>query len=102
MTYDVYRKYMSNVFLGENGILSFPEWTISEETNELFGYSVRKATAQYMGRNWTVWFTEEIPVPGQTFLKTRETDIYKKDYSSLSSILVGNKIHFKRRPVKQG
>lgn len=68
MTYDVYRKYMSNVFLGENGILSFPEWTISEETNELFGYSVRKATAQYMGRNWTVWFTEEIPVPGGPWL----------------------------------
>ena len=68
MTYDVYSKVNRNVFLGENGSLTLPEWTITEETKELFGYSVTKATTHYLGRDWTVWFTEEIPIPGGPWL----------------------------------
>ena len=62
MRYDVYNKLMHHVFLGENGVLEMPEWTISEESSVFNGYHVRKATGHYMGREWIVWFTEEIPV----------------------------------------
>ena len=68
MRYDVYNKLMHHVFLGENGVLEMPEWTISEESSVFNGYHVRKATGHYMGRDWIVWFTEEIPVPAGPWL----------------------------------
>ncbi|MDR0438005.1 MAG: GLPGLI family protein [Bacteroidales bacterium] len=42
--------------------LEKPEWTIETETAEIAGYSSQKATTRYGGRDWTVWFTPEIPV----------------------------------------
>lgn len=39
-----------------------PEWEISDETKEILGYQCFKATADYRGRRWTVWFAPEIPV----------------------------------------
>ena len=68
MRYDVYNKLIHHVFLGENGVLEMPEWTISEESSVFNGYHVRKATGHYMGRDWIVWFTEEIPVPAGPWL----------------------------------
>lgn len=68
MRYDVYNKLMHHVFLGEHGVLEMPEWTISEESSVFNGYHVRKATGHYMGRDWIVWFTEEIPVPAGPWL----------------------------------
>ena len=38
-----------------------PQWEISEEKQEILGYNCQKAVAQYYGREWTVWFTTEIP-----------------------------------------
>lgn len=39
-----------------------PEWQVENETIDILGYRCQKATASYKGRNWTVWFTLEIPV----------------------------------------
>ncbi len=39
-----------------------PEWKIDESvTEERSGYKCHKATALYLGREWTVWYTPEIP-----------------------------------------
>lgn len=47
-----------------NGIgeLILPEWVLSDEEKEVEGYRCKKATAHYLGRDWTVWYTEEIPL----------------------------------------
>lgn len=39
-----------------------PEWSIGTETKEILGYDCIKATASYRGREWTAWFTPEIPI----------------------------------------
>ena len=38
-------------------------WEIYEESEIIVGYVSYKATTNYMGRKYTVWFTKEIPVP---------------------------------------
>lgn len=38
------------------------EWNLTGETDTFGGYPVSAATGSYGGREWKVWFTEEIPV----------------------------------------
>ena len=39
------------------------EWTIGEDSVQtILGYECHKATTKFRGREWNVWFTEEIPV----------------------------------------
>lgn len=38
------------------------DWKISNETQSILSYECQKAETNYGGRNWTVWFTPEIPV----------------------------------------
>lgn len=38
-------------------------WNISDSTKNIGNYPVQKATAQFRGRNYTVWFTPDIPLP---------------------------------------
>lgn len=38
-------------------------WIFTEETDTVCGYSCQKATGEYGGRTWTVWYSTEIPVP---------------------------------------
>ena len=45
-----------------NGILEMPEWELLDEEQEFRGHRCRKAQADYLGRRWTAWYTEEIPV----------------------------------------
>jgi len=42
--------------------LENPAWTIRTETQNIIGYHTQKATARFGGRDWTVWFTPDIPV----------------------------------------
>ena len=37
------------------------DWTLSEDTLTVCDYPCMKATCSYGGRDWTAWFTEEIP-----------------------------------------
>lgn len=50
------------VYLEGRGEYVQPNWEISTETEEICGYTCQKAVAGYLGRTWTIWFTEEIPV----------------------------------------
>lgn len=37
-------------------------WVLSMERKDIEGYMCQKAVTRYAGREWTVWFTPEIPV----------------------------------------
>lgn len=37
-------------------------WVISDSTKNILGYDCIMASADYHGRNWTVWFAPEIPI----------------------------------------
>jgi len=36
-------------------------WTLTDDTLTVSGYACKKASCEYGGRKWTVWYTEEIP-----------------------------------------
>ncbi|MFD0931675.1 GLPGLI family protein [Psychroflexus salinarum] len=38
-------------------------WDITDETKKIGRYEVQKATAHFRGRDYTAWFTSEIPLP---------------------------------------
>lgn len=40
------------------------KWTLVPESMTIEGYKASKAIMEYGGRNWTAWYTEEIPVDG--------------------------------------
>ena len=37
-------------------------WEVSDSTKTILGYECFKATTDFHGRKWTVWFTPEIPI----------------------------------------
>ena len=39
------------------------EWEIADEVKEINGYEVQKATGSFGGRDYTAWFTTELPFP---------------------------------------
>lgn len=39
------------------------EWQMSEDTATICGYSCKKAEADYLGRHWEVYYTEDLPFP---------------------------------------
>lgn len=43
--------------------LPLVNWNLADQTDNICGYLCHKATGEYGGRNWTVWYTAEIPVP---------------------------------------
>lgn len=73
----------ATVSMSGRGVLSMPNWRIGDETDIIAGYTCKKASAEYLGREWTVWFTEDIPAhtgpwllwgaPG-LILKAKDTD----------------------------
>lgn len=38
------------------------DWKIMEETKQIKGYNVQKATTSFAGRDYTAWFSPEIPI----------------------------------------
>jgi GLPGLI family protein len=39
-----------------------PQWIIGSETDTVLSYPCQKATTHFRGRDWTVWFTMDIPL----------------------------------------
>lgn len=37
-------------------------WTITEDSKNLFGYNCQKASIHFRGRNYIAWFTSDIPI----------------------------------------
>ena len=42
--------------------LIMPQWNIEDGVKTIAGYSCNKATTRFLGREWTVYFTPEIPI----------------------------------------
>ena len=42
--------------------ISLMKWTIAAGTENICGYTCRKATTSFRGRKWIVWYTPEIPI----------------------------------------
>ena len=39
-----------------------PDWTLESDTLTVCGYTCKKATTTYFGRNYTAWYAPEIPI----------------------------------------
>lgn len=66
--YKLYFRVMRTGAVGEGGVMEMPQWTFLPDSMTVSGYSCKKAVADYMGREWTVWYTEEIPVSAGPWL----------------------------------
>jgi len=42
--------------------LNAQQWTMTDSTREVLGYTCQQATADFRGRRWTAWFTTDIPI----------------------------------------
>lgn len=54
-------KVFTDAFLYQEPIPTF-EWKRTNETKKICGYNCRKATTDFRGRTWVVWYTEELSV----------------------------------------
>lgn len=58
-----YRLSISAFFVYSDSVPSL-EWNYSDEENDsIIGYDCRKANVEFAGRNYTAWYTPEIPLP---------------------------------------
>lgn len=48
--------------------LPAPEWELQDGQKEVLGYLCRQARTRYLGRTWSVWYTEEIPASAGPWL----------------------------------
>ena len=42
--------------------LNAQQWTMTDSTREVLGYTCQQATSDFRGRHWTAWFATDIPV----------------------------------------
>jgi GLPGLI family protein len=57
----VYNAFADNLIC-EQQIKEFRDWAVTDETDTIFDYPCRKAKVSYAGRNYSAWFTPDIPV----------------------------------------
>jgi len=56
-----HRYFMPTHYLLEES-LDLQEWELHDQVDSIEGYVVRKATCRFGGREWTAWYTPEIPI----------------------------------------
>lgn len=54
--------YFEVAFFDGKMPLVLPQWKTTGEEEEQSGYRCKIAKGNYLGREWTIWFTDEIPV----------------------------------------
>ena len=67
----VYKSYTDNKIVTQDHSMDYfqyeealepQEWIVYEDTMTILGYSCQKAVCTWRGRNYTAWFSEEIPI----------------------------------------
>jgi GLPGLI family protein len=58
--FHVFENFVKDYYYIEQRIL--PKWEISQDIKEIAGYKCQKAITNYLGRDWIVYFTTEIPI----------------------------------------
>ena len=62
-TMTILDRIVPQMYIIEDKIPSI-DWNITEgDTINIGGYSCKKASCKYAGRQWNVWYTEQIPIP---------------------------------------
>ncbi len=69
---DIINQFQDSVFVFEQSIhadlykfnvaKTNLDWKLKEDFKEIMGYKVQRATLHFSGRDWTAWFTSEIPL----------------------------------------
>ena len=54
-------EYVAHGYVYEE-TLAMPNWTLQEDTMTILGYLCHRATTHYLGRDWEVYYTTEIPL----------------------------------------
>ena len=76
------------------------QWQLEEETDSIAGYFCRKAIGVQYGREWTVWYTQEIPVACSVWKFTGLPGLVLKAADSTGSYSFEiNEIEVKQEPV---
>lgn len=57
----IYNAFIDNLIC-EQQIKEFRDWVVTDEIDTIFDYPCRKAKVSYAGRNYSAWFTPDIPV----------------------------------------
>lgn len=58
---NVYDKVFIDYYTYSEPVPDF-NWSLSNGTSTICGYECKKATCYFRGRQWTAWYTEDIPV----------------------------------------
>ncbi|WP_378186013.1 GLPGLI family protein [Aquimarina sp. W85] len=58
----IFRETVANKLFIVKESFTTIDWVLQKETKKIGKYNCQKAIADYKGRQWTVWFTTEIPV----------------------------------------
>lgn len=66
-SYEKYDKSLENEFHAP-GKLEIPEWSFEDTTTVICGYMCRRATTDYLGRTWIIWYAPDIPVSAGPWL----------------------------------
>lgn len=85
-----------------------PKWKIENETKTVLGFRCQKATADYCGRTWIVWFAPEIPIgegpwklsglPGLILEAVDAKDEYHFSCTEIRNVEVSTPLTIKSKP----
>lgn len=77
--------------------MELPEWKVVNETTVILGYTCQKASTNYLGREWIVYFTTEIPInqgpwklwglPGLIVQATDKNSLFKYELLSFEKLV---------------
>lgn len=74
------------------------KWEIMDETETILGYTCKKATTKYYGRDVIAWFTDEIPVSDGPFHYSGLPGLILKIQTRSNEIIAHN-VLFKKEPL---
>lgn len=57
-----------NLNVKGDGTVPVPQWELLKEEQIVLGYNCKRARSRFMGRDWYVWYTEDIPASAGPWL----------------------------------